>query len=236
MFRFLDKRFYHKGRWEFDLQTFACEHIGLSKNYSNSELKRKLMPAVKELEARGYLSPLPDAERFVEGPAGELEGRVREGREEARRAAAGRATTRSRRNLVDSRHHAAECQEARLAPRANSHRGEDAAFRWMKSRGGEGANPEPCRVVVFGDRQRLRGRAEGCRAAAGVGTSPAAPEATGSARSAPRRGRVRRGYRRIGDRERRSEDVGSSLCPTEQVGVRGRSGAGRAALPPAPVS
>jgi len=65
MFRFLDKRFYHKGRWEFDLQTFACEHIGLSKNYSNSELKRKLMPAVKELEARGYLAPLPDAERFL---------------------------------------------------------------------------------------------------------------------------------------------------------------------------
>jgi hypothetical protein len=65
MFRFLDKRFYHKGRWEFDLQTFACEHIGLSKNYSNSELKRKLMPAVKELEARGFLAPLPDTERFV---------------------------------------------------------------------------------------------------------------------------------------------------------------------------
>jgi len=65
MFRFLDKRFYHKSRWEFDLQTFACEHIGLSKNYSNSELKRKLMPAVKELETRGFLAPLPDAERFV---------------------------------------------------------------------------------------------------------------------------------------------------------------------------
>lgn len=65
MFRFLDKRFYHKGRWEFDLQTFACEHIGLSKNYSNSELKRKLVPAVRELEARGYLAPLPDAERFL---------------------------------------------------------------------------------------------------------------------------------------------------------------------------
>jgi len=65
MFRFLDKRFYHKSRWEFDLQTFACEHIGLSKNYSNSELKRKLMPAVKELEVRGYLAPLPDQERFL---------------------------------------------------------------------------------------------------------------------------------------------------------------------------
>lgn len=65
MFRFLDKRFYHKGRWEFDLRAFACEHVGLSKNYSNSELKRKLMPAVKELELRGFLAPLPDTERFL---------------------------------------------------------------------------------------------------------------------------------------------------------------------------
>jgi hypothetical protein len=64
MYRFLDKRFYHRGRWEFDLRTFACEHIGLSKNYSNSELKRKLLPAVLELEGRGFITPLPEDERF----------------------------------------------------------------------------------------------------------------------------------------------------------------------------
>lgn len=66
MFRFLDKRFYHKGRWEFDLRTFACEKCGLSKNYSNSELKRKLLPAVKELEEQKFLAPLPENERFVQ--------------------------------------------------------------------------------------------------------------------------------------------------------------------------
>lgn len=66
MFRFLDKRFYHKARWEFDLRAFACEHVGLSKNYSNSELKRKLLPAVRELEEREFLAPLSDAERFVQ--------------------------------------------------------------------------------------------------------------------------------------------------------------------------
>jgi hypothetical protein len=65
MFRFLDKRFYHKGRWEFELRAFACEHVGLSKNYSNSELKRKLMPAVRELERRDFLAPLSEGERFV---------------------------------------------------------------------------------------------------------------------------------------------------------------------------
>ncbi len=65
MFRFLDKRFYHKGRWEFDLRTFGCEKCGLSKNYSNSELKRKLLPAILELERRGFLTPLAEVERFV---------------------------------------------------------------------------------------------------------------------------------------------------------------------------
>ncbi len=71
MFRFLDKRFYHKARWEFDLRTFACEHIGLSKNYSNSELKRKLLPAICELEQRGFLAQLEGAERFCQVRVGE---------------------------------------------------------------------------------------------------------------------------------------------------------------------
>ncbi|MBI1213742.1 MAG: replication initiator protein A [Alphaproteobacteria bacterium] len=71
MFRFLDKRFYHKARWEFDLRVFACEHVGLSKNYSNSELKRKLLPAVRELEHRGFLERLSDSDRFVQVRVGE---------------------------------------------------------------------------------------------------------------------------------------------------------------------
>ena len=71
MFRFLDKRFYHRPRWEFDLRTFACEKCGLSKNYSNSELKRKLLPAVRELEDRGFLTRLADTERFFQVRAGE---------------------------------------------------------------------------------------------------------------------------------------------------------------------
>jgi hypothetical protein len=66
MFRFLDKRFYHRPRWEFDLRTFACEKCGLSKNYSNSELKRKLLPAVRELEDRGFLMRLAEGERFFQ--------------------------------------------------------------------------------------------------------------------------------------------------------------------------
>lgn len=67
MYRFLDKRFYHRSKLEFDLRTFACEHIGLSKNYHNGELKRVLTPAILELEKRGFLKPVSTEERFVRG-------------------------------------------------------------------------------------------------------------------------------------------------------------------------
>lgn len=66
MYRFLDKRFYHRQRLEFDLRTFACEHIGLSKNFHTGELKRGLAPAIAELEAQGFLEKIPTEERFVQ--------------------------------------------------------------------------------------------------------------------------------------------------------------------------
>jgi hypothetical protein len=64
MFRFLDKRFYRRGRLEFDLMTFACEHIGMSRSYKPTELKRRLRPALDELEEKGFLVPLPPEERY----------------------------------------------------------------------------------------------------------------------------------------------------------------------------
>lgn len=71
LYRFLDKRFYHRSRLEFDLRTFACEHIGLSKNYHTGELKRVLMPALSELEARGFLRPASAEERFIRAGRGQ---------------------------------------------------------------------------------------------------------------------------------------------------------------------
>lgn len=65
MYRFLDKRFYHKPCWEFDLTEFACEHIGLSRNYDTGQLKRRLGPAIQELEAVGFLESLPSTQRYV---------------------------------------------------------------------------------------------------------------------------------------------------------------------------
>lgn len=64
MFRFLDKRFYRRLRLDFDLRTLACEHIGLSRSYAPTELKRKLKPALEELEQLGFLEPLSAEERY----------------------------------------------------------------------------------------------------------------------------------------------------------------------------
>ncbi len=65
MYRFLDKRFYHKSRWEFSLVEFACEHIGLSRNYDTGQLKRRLQSAIDELEAVGFLERLTLSQRYV---------------------------------------------------------------------------------------------------------------------------------------------------------------------------
>jgi len=64
LFRFLDKRFYRCDRLDFDLKTFACEHIGMSRVYKPTELKRRLKPALEELESLGFLEPLPPEERY----------------------------------------------------------------------------------------------------------------------------------------------------------------------------
>jgi hypothetical protein len=65
MYRFLDKRFFHRANWEFSLKEFAFEHIGLSRSYDTGQVKRKLMPAVKELEAVNFIERLPPESRFT---------------------------------------------------------------------------------------------------------------------------------------------------------------------------
>ena len=64
MFRFLDKRFYRRERLDFDLKTLACEHIGMSRSYAPTELKRRLKPAIEELEQLGFLEPLSPEDRY----------------------------------------------------------------------------------------------------------------------------------------------------------------------------
>lgn len=70
LYRFLDKRFYLRRRLEFDLRELAWEHIGLSRNYDAANLKRKLAPAICELEERGFLVPKDKKERFLKISSG----------------------------------------------------------------------------------------------------------------------------------------------------------------------
>jgi len=65
IYRFLGKRFYHQDDLSFDLEQFAFEHVGLSRNYPVRDIKRKLKPAIKELEELGQIKPLSPRERFT---------------------------------------------------------------------------------------------------------------------------------------------------------------------------
>jgi hypothetical protein len=65
VYRFLDKRFYSRPDWTFDLHEFAQGHVGLSRNYSAAKIKEKLQPAIEELEATGFLEPMGREERYT---------------------------------------------------------------------------------------------------------------------------------------------------------------------------
>jgi hypothetical protein len=70
IYRFLDKRFHHRDEWLFDLKEFALDHVGLSRKYEgNTQLARKLAPAIRELELRGFLAPLEAEKRYVKTSA-----------------------------------------------------------------------------------------------------------------------------------------------------------------------
>ena len=62
----LDKRFYHRSRLSFNLEKFAFHKLGLPRSYGDmAQVKRRLIPAVEELEKAGFLKRLPASERFT---------------------------------------------------------------------------------------------------------------------------------------------------------------------------
>jgi Replication initiator protein A len=71
LYRFLDKRFYRKPEWSFDLRALACEHVGMSRNYECWRLKQKLQPAIDELTAVGFLKPMSAEKRFKRAGRGQ---------------------------------------------------------------------------------------------------------------------------------------------------------------------
>jgi hypothetical protein len=73
MYRFLDKRFHFTNHLKFDLRVFACERIGFNRKDDNSQLKRRLDRAIGELEAVGFLRPLPPKHRYRQIRRGQWE-------------------------------------------------------------------------------------------------------------------------------------------------------------------
>jgi hypothetical protein len=64
LYRFTDKRFYKKGRWEFDLKTLCFEKLGMARTDHTGELKRRLNAGLRELEEHGIIRRLPVDERY----------------------------------------------------------------------------------------------------------------------------------------------------------------------------
>lgn len=66
LYRFLDKRFgAGRSRYSCDLKVLAFEKIGVSRSYQDAaQIKRLVLPAIRELEEAGFLNPLPPKKRF----------------------------------------------------------------------------------------------------------------------------------------------------------------------------
>ena len=71
MYRFLDKRFYTSPTVSMDLVEFACGHIGLADAGNVAILKRRLAPAIEELEKIRFVVPAGLAERYQKVKAGQ---------------------------------------------------------------------------------------------------------------------------------------------------------------------
>ncbi len=71
MYRFLDKRFYTSPSLSMDLVEFACGHIGLTDAGNVAILKRRLTPAIDELEKIGFLAAADVSQRYQKVKAGQ---------------------------------------------------------------------------------------------------------------------------------------------------------------------
>jgi hypothetical protein len=70
LYRFLDKRFYTSPVVTMDLVELACGHVGLTDAGNVALLKRRLAPAIAELEEIGFIVKADAAQRFQKVKAG----------------------------------------------------------------------------------------------------------------------------------------------------------------------
>jgi hypothetical protein len=65
LYRFLDKRFYLRPDWTYDLRELAFEHVGMGRKYAPRKIKEELNHALEELEGIDFLEPMTAAERYT---------------------------------------------------------------------------------------------------------------------------------------------------------------------------
>lgn len=70
LYRFTDKHFHKKRRWEFDLHTLCFDKLGMTRTDHTGEMKRRLNVGIKELEEHGVLRKMSDDERFIKQGTG----------------------------------------------------------------------------------------------------------------------------------------------------------------------
>lgn len=73
MYRFLGKRFHFTNHLTFNLRVFACERVGFNRKDDNSQLKRRLDRAIRELEDIGLLTRLTKEQRYRQLRRGDWE-------------------------------------------------------------------------------------------------------------------------------------------------------------------
>jgi hypothetical protein len=65
-YRYLNLRLPDSGLRDFDLQTFACQHVGFSTSYKPSRLRSEVQKTiVSPLEKNEFLEPMPSKRRFL---------------------------------------------------------------------------------------------------------------------------------------------------------------------------
>jgi hypothetical protein len=70
LYRHLDKRFYLRPEWTYDLHELAFEHVGMSRKYAPRKIKQELNHALEELEGIGFLEPMTPADRYSKAGRG----------------------------------------------------------------------------------------------------------------------------------------------------------------------
>jgi hypothetical protein len=71
LYRFLDKRFYTSPVVSLDLVELACGHVGLTDAGNVAILKRRLAPAIEELEKISFIVPADATQRYQKVKAGQ---------------------------------------------------------------------------------------------------------------------------------------------------------------------